>query len=147
MPSQFLTQYNTINIMTILSVFFEVISSKHTRACSSLKRWPRSLQTARGFQIAWNIYRINHFGLSAGREISVSPVCAVPLFPQARLLLLITVHDTKFCSTLTLLCSAVHSAIQLHAMDQSHFHDPGRCATARDIMRTTMGRYRTDFPS
>ena len=42
--------------MTILSVFFEVISPKHTRACSSLKRWPRSLQTARGFQIAWNIY-------------------------------------------------------------------------------------------
>ena len=33
-------------IMTILSVFFEVISPKHTRACSSLKRWPRSLQTA-----------------------------------------------------------------------------------------------------
>ena len=32
--------------MTILSVFFEVISPKHTRACSSLKRWPRSLQTA-----------------------------------------------------------------------------------------------------
>ena len=46
MPSQFLTQYNTIKIMTILSVFFEVISPKHTRACSSLKRWPRSLQTA-----------------------------------------------------------------------------------------------------
>ena len=49
--------------MRILSVFFEVISPKHTRACSSLKRWPRSLQTAwcslqtaRGFQIAWNIY-------------------------------------------------------------------------------------------
>ena len=32
--------------MTILSVFFAVISPKHTRACSSLKRWPRSLQTA-----------------------------------------------------------------------------------------------------
>ena len=48
--------------MTILSVFFEVISPKHIRACSSSKRWPRSLQTARcslqtarGFQIAWNI--------------------------------------------------------------------------------------------
>ena len=48
--------------MTILSVFFVVISPKHTRACSSLKQWPRSLQTAqcslqtaRGFQIAWNI--------------------------------------------------------------------------------------------
>ena len=47
--------------MTILSVFFEVISPKHTRARSSLKQWPRSrqtarcsLQTARGFQIAWN---------------------------------------------------------------------------------------------
>ena len=32
--------------MTILSVFFEVISPKHTHARSSLKRWPRSLQTA-----------------------------------------------------------------------------------------------------
>ena len=45
MPSQFLTQYNT-KIMTILSVFFEVISPKHTRACSSLKQWPRSLHGA-----------------------------------------------------------------------------------------------------
>ena len=33
-----------------------------------------------------------------------------------------------FRSTLTLLCSAVDSAIQRHAMAQSHFHDPGRCA-------------------
>ena len=31
--------------MTILSVFFEVISPKHARACSP----------SRGFQIAWNI--------------------------------------------------------------------------------------------
>ena len=38
MPSQFLTQYNIIKSWQF-SVFFEVISPKHTRACSSLKRW------------------------------------------------------------------------------------------------------------
>ena len=45
--------------MTILSVFLEVISPKHTQSADcmacSLQTARCSLQTARGFQIAWNI--------------------------------------------------------------------------------------------
>ena len=66
MPSQCLTIQH-YKIMTILSVFFEVISPKHTRAWTalaqsadcmacSLQTAPCSLQTARGFQIARNMY-------------------------------------------------------------------------------------------
>ena len=50
--------------MTILSVFFEVISPKHTRACSSLKRPSRSLQTA------WHAVCRLHGAVCRLREVS-----------------------------------------------------------------------------
>ena len=50
--------------MTILSVFFEVVSPKHTRACSSLKRWRRSLQTA------WHAVCRLHGAVCRLREVS-----------------------------------------------------------------------------
>ena len=50
-------------------------------------------------------------------------LCNSIVFSKAKLLLVITVHDT-----LTLLWSALRP--------QSQFHDPGRCAPARDIMHT-----------
>ena len=45
-------------------------------------------------------------------EANVNPVCGMPLFSQARLLLVITVHDI-----LTLLCSAQHSGAKSQFLD------------------------------
>ena len=50
---------------------------------------------------------------------SFNLVCRMPLFSQARLLLVITVHDI-----LPLLCSALHSPVAV----------PGHCTPARDVI-------------